>query len=350
MKKEKSMTLPELINNVHELDACMTTPTDPLIKMMKTISGDFLILGAGGKMGISLANLAKRAAEQAGVNKKIIAVSRFSNQAGREELTKAGVEIIACDLMNESDVAKLPDVKNVVYMVGTKFGSTGKEAETWALNVYLSGLIAKRFKDSRFAVFSSGNVYPLTSVSSGGCKETAPVGPIGEYAQSVLGRERIFEHFSRQQQIPCSIIRLNYAIDLRYGVLHDVAQRVLAQQPIDLTMGHANVIWQGDANSITLRSLELAKTPPFVLNVTGSEILSIRTLAEQFGEIFNLKPVFDGTEAETALLSDASLSKKLLGDTTVNLPDMIRWTAFWVQQGLPGLGKPTHFETRDGKF
>ncbi len=328
----------------------MTRPTKPLVEMMKKISGDFLILGAGGKMGISLAILAKRAIEEAGVSKKVIAVSRFSNSKARKELIRAGVKTISCDLTNESDLQKLPDAKNVVYMVGMKFGSTGREAETWAVNVYLTGVVAQRFKGARFAVFSSGNVYPLTPVNSGGCKETDPVGPIGDYAQSVLGRERIFEHFSRNHEIPGTIIRLNYAIDLRYGVLLDVAQRVFAKEPISLVTGYANFIWQGDANLITLRSFELAKAPPFVLNVTGLEIISIRMLAERFGKIFNIKPVFKGAEAETALLSDASLSNKLFDHPLVKLEDMIKWTAFWVQEDLPTLAKPTHFETRDGKF
>jgi len=338
------------IRKVHELDQYMTTPTASLIEMMKNISGDFLILGAGGKMGVSLAVLAKRSADAAGAKKRVIAVSRFSDAAAREQLTRAGVETISCDLMNESDILDLPDAENVVYMVGMKFGSTGREAETWAVNAYLPGLIARRLKDARFAVFSSGNVYPLTSVKSGGCRETDRVGPIGEYAQSVLGRERIFEHFSRRYQIPGTIIRLNYAIDLRYGVLHDVAKRVFGKQPVNLAMGYVNVIWQGDANSIALRSLEFAEAPPFVLNVTGPEIVSIRTLAERFGELFKIKPVYEGTEAETALLSDASLCSELLGGPSVQLEEMIGWTAFWVQERLPDLAKPTHFETRDGKF
>lgn len=344
------MEKPELIKNVHELDEYLTSPTGPLIEMMRKLSGDILILGAGGKMGVSLAILAKRATEGACVSKKIIAVSRFSNTSAREELTRAGVETISSDLMNESDILNLPDAENVVYMVGTKFGSTGREAETWAVNAYLPGVIAQRLRGARFAVLSSGNVYPLTSVNSGGCKETDPVDPIGEYAQSVLGRERIFEYFSRKYQILCTIIRLNYAIDLRYGVLYDVAQKVFTQKPINLAMGYVNVIWQGDANAITLRSLELAKAPPFVLNVTGPEILSIRILAERFGEIFKIEPVFEGTEAETALLSDAGLSNKLLGPPLVKLEEMIGWTAFWVQERLPSFGKPTHFETRDGRF
>ncbi|NIR51465.1 NAD(P)-dependent oxidoreductase [candidate division KSB1 bacterium] len=338
------------MRNVHELDQFMTTPNGPLIEMMKRIPGDFLILGAGGKMGVSLATLAKRSAEEAGAKKKVVAVSRFSDAAALEQLTWAGVETISCDLMNESNVLNLPDAENVVYMVGMKFGSTNREAETWAVNAYLPGLIARRFRRARFAVFSSGNVYPLTSVESGGCREKEPVGPIGEYAQSVLGRERIFEYFSQKYQIPCSIIRLNYAIDLRYGVLHDVAQKVFARKPLSLAMGYVNVIWQGDANSMALRSLEFAKAPPFILNVTGLEIVSIRKLAERFGELFKITPVFEGTEAETALLSDATLCSDLFGVPSVRLEEMIRWTAFWVQEGLPDLAKPTHFETRDGKF
>ena len=344
------MDKPDLIHNTHELDEFMTTPPEPLIEMMRRIPGDFLILGAGGKMGISLAVMAKRASEQAGVAKRNIAVSRFSNTKAQEVLIRAGVETISCDLMNESEILKLPDVENVVYMVGTKFGSTGKEAQTWAINTFLPGVVAQRFKGARIALFSTGNVYPLIPVTSGGCKETDSVGPIGEYAQSALGRERIIEHFSQVLQIPATIIRLNYAIDLRYGVLLDVAQKVYSRKAISLSMGYVNIIWQGDANSIVLRSFEFTEIPPLVLNVTGPAIVSIRTLAERFGAIFAMEPVFEGTESGTALLSDASVSEQLFGQPSVTLEDMINWVSHWVMNDLPTLSKPTHFETRNGKF
>ncbi len=344
------MQIPDLINNVRELDDFMTTPSDSLVETVRKMPGDLLILGAGGKMGISLAILAKRASNEAGLDKRIIAVSRFSNKAAQAELTAAKVETIACDLMDESEIQALPDVENVVYMVGMKFGSSGQEAETWGVNTFLPGVVAQRFRDSRMVSLSTGNVYPLTTVSSGGCKETSPVGPIGEYAQSALGRERILEYFSRKNQSPGAIIRLNYAIDLRYGVLLDVAQRVYHQQAIDLTMGHANVIWQGDANAMVLQAFDHTRTPPFVLNVTGREIVSIREVANQFGEFFKRKPIFRGSEAGSALISDASLCHELLGPPSVTLNQMVRWVAHWVKTDGPTLAKPTHFETRDGKF
>lgn len=344
------MQIPDLINTVDELDDFMTTPSDSLIETIKKMPGGLLILGAGGKMGISLAILAKRASNEACVSKRIVAVSRFSNKAAQDELLEAGVETISCDLMNESAIQTLPDIENVVYMVGMKFGSAENEAQTWAVNTFLPGLAAKKFKSSRIVLFSTGNVYPLTPVNSGGCTETDPVGPIGEYAQSALGRERIVEYFSQMHQIPCAIIRVNYAIDLRYGVLLDVAQKVYNRQPIDLAMGHVNMIWQGDANAIALRAFEQAKAPPFTVNVTGLETESIRRLAEQFGESFDIEPIFHKREAETALLSDASLCHKLFGDPAVTLAHMVRWVAYWVQIDGPTLAKPTHFETRDGKF
>ncbi|MCG8605884.1 epimerase [bacterium] len=344
------MQIPDLINNVHELNDFMTTPPASVVDAIKKIPGDLLILGAGGKMGVSLAILAKRAASEAGVGKRVIAASRFSSKSTQSELLAAGVETIACNLMEESVVQALPVVENVIYMVGMKFGSTGHEAETWGVNTFLPGVIAQRFKDSRMAALSTGNVYPLTEIDSGGCKESDPVGPIGEYAQSALGRERILEYFSQRHQSRAVIIRLNYAIDLRYGVLLDVAQRVYNRQPIDLTMGYANVIWQGDANAMILRALDHAQTPPFVLNVTGQKTMSIREVANQIGGLLEVKPIFRGSEASTALLSDASLCHELLGPSSVTQAQMVKWVAHWVKTGGPTLAKPTHFETRDGRF
>ncbi|MDZ7288887.1 MAG: NAD-dependent epimerase/dehydratase family protein [candidate division KSB1 bacterium] len=344
------MKIPELINNIAELEDFMTTPSDAVVEAMRKMTGDLLILGVGGKIGPSLAILAKRAAGQAGVKKRIIGVSLFPDLSVRDSLTRAGVETIACDLLEENALAQLPDIENVIYMVGMKFGATGREAETWAVNTYLPGRVAQKFRNSKIVLFSTGNVYPLTPLKFGGCKETDPVAPIGEYAQSALGRERIFEYFSGTQQIKGVIIRLNYAIDLRYGILLDVAQKVFQKQPIDLTMGHVNVIWQGDENAIALRSLELARTPPFVLNVTGPETISIRKLAQQFGELFQVAPILEDEEAETALLSDASQCHRLFGYPQVTLEQMIRWVAHWVKISGPTLAKPTHYEVRTGKF
>jgi nucleoside-diphosphate-sugar epimerase len=344
------MKLPDIINTSSELDDVMTTPSEAVVEVFRKMPGDLLILGVGGKMGPTLAILAKRAIEQAGVKKRVVGVSRFSNHDSRDALTQAGVETIACDLLDEPGILGLPNIENVVYMIGMKFGSTGREAETWAVNAFLPGVVANKFKASRIVLFSTGNVYPLTPLKYGGCKETDAVAPLGEYAQSALGRERIFEYFCQKLQITSVIIRLNYAIDLRYGVLLDIAQKIFHQQPIDLTTGHANVIWQGDENAIALRAFDLAQTPPFVLNVTGPEIISIRKLAQQFGELFQIAPIFTGSEAETALLSDASQCHRLFGYPQVTLEQMIRWVAHWVKISGPTLAKPTHFEIRTGKF
>jgi nucleoside-diphosphate-sugar epimerase len=324
-----AMKAPDLINNLSELDEVMTTPSEIVVEVFRKMPGDLLILGVGGKMGPTLAILAKRAIEQAGVKKRVIGVSRFSNEAAHDALTRAGVETMACDLLDENALLKLPNVENVVYMIGMKFGSTGREAETWTVNTFLPGLMAKKFNTSRIVLISTGNVYPLTPLKYGGCKETDHVAPVGEYAQSALGRERIFEYFCQKLQIKSVIIRLNYAIDLRYGVLLDIAQKVFHQQPIDLTMGHANVIWQGDENAIALRAFDLAQTAPFVFNVTVPEIISIRKLAHQFGELFQVAPIFTCSEAETALLSDASQCHRLFGYPQVTLEQMIRWVAHW---------------------
>jgi nucleoside-diphosphate-sugar epimerase len=344
------MQLPISINNVVELEEILSRPCEPVIETIKQLSGDLMVLGAGGKMGPSLAELAKRAATAAGAPKKIIAVSRFSNQIERQRLESSGIETIVCNLLDADELQKLPEVENLIYMVGMKFGTTGKAAETWAINTYLPGMIAQKFGNSRIVFFSTGNVYPLTPVKWGGCTETDPTNPLGEYAQSALGRERIFEYFSRELKIPGAIIRLNYAIDLRYGILLDVAQKVFQRQPIDLTMGHANVIWQGDANAAVLRTFGICATPPAILNVTGPETVLIRQLAKKFGEIFQVEPIFENIEADTALLSNASRCHRLFGYPNVSLLQMIEWVAHWVRISGPTLAKPTHYETRDGRF
>jgi nucleoside-diphosphate-sugar epimerase len=344
------MNLPPLIQNVAELDEVLSRPAGEVVDAIKKLDGDLMLLGAGGKMGPSLAELAQRAVEAGGIKKKIIAVSRFSNQAARQRLESIGVATISCNLLEAKELQNLPEAENVIYLAGMKFGATGKAAETWAVNAYLPGMVAQKFKSSRIVLFSTGNVYPLTPVQLGGCTEDDPVSPLGEYAQSVLGRERIFEYFSRELKIPGVIIRLNYAIDLRYGILLDVAQKVFQRQPLDLTMGHVNVIWQGEANAVVLRAFGLCETPPAILNVTGPETISIRQLAKKFGEIFQVEPLFEHTEAETALLSNASRCHRLFGPPAVSLPQMIDWVAHWVKISGPTLAKPTHYETRDGKF
>jgi nucleoside-diphosphate-sugar epimerase len=336
-----------------ELEDLLSTPGRALVEDLGRLRGDIMILGAGGKMGPSLAKLARRAADLADGarhGRDIFAVSRFTSGGLPGELHAAGVETVSCDLLDAGAVDALPNAPNVVFMAGRKFGSTGGEALTWAMNAYMPALIARRFKNSQLAVFSSGNVYPFVPVGAGGASEDTAPAPLGEYAQSVLARERIFEHFSLQWGTPVTILRLNYAIDLRYGVLLDVAQRVRAGQPVDVTMGHVNVIWQGDANALALRSLAVAASPPAILNLTGPETISVRWLAGQFGRRFGVEPVIEGLEAETALLNNAARCHARFGYPLVSLLQMVDWVAHWVETGGPTLDKPTHFQEREGKF
>ena len=335
-----------LIGTEEQLEDVMSSPTPESVKAMAELDGDLLILGVGGKMGPTLARLARQSMNKA----KVIGVSRFSTPGLQEDLNQAGVETIPCDLLNEVALQKLPDVPNVVFMAGRKFGSTGNEALTWAMNTYLPGQIAEKYRNSRIVVFSTGNVYPLTPIAHGGATETHSVNPIGEYAQSCLGRERMFEHFSNRFGTPVVIIRLNYAIDLRYGILLDIAEKVYNAQAVDVTMGNVNVIWQGDANAVILRALTHCQSPPLVLNLTGPETVSIRGLATRFGELFEKTPIFEGQEAGTALLNNASRCHQLFGYPRISLEQMVQWIAHWVRIGGPTLDKPTKFEVRDGKF
>ena len=343
-------SLPELIANEEELDDLLTEPTDDLVQTLGEIGGGVIVLGVGGKMGPTLARQARRALDRGGSNAPVIGVSRFTDTAAERQLRAAGVETISGDLLEDSVLDRLPDVPNVIFMAGRKFGSTGAEHLTWAMNTYLPAQVAQRYRHARIVVFSTGNVYPLVPVTSGGATEATPVGPIGEYAQSCLGRERLFEYFSDRYGTKVSIIRLNYAIDLRYGILLDVASRVWSGEPIDLTMGNVNVIWQGDANRAILHALSVATSPPVVLNLTGPETVSIRYLATRFGQLLERTPAFVGEEAPTALLSNASRAHGLFGYPRVPLESMLRWVANWLMDGGRALGKPTHFETRDGKF
>ena len=346
----KSTPHPEGFENEEELEEFMSRPSPILVEEMSQLEGDLILLGVGGKMGPTLARLAKRALVEAGKTNTVIGVSRFSNPSHRETLGHHGVDTIPCDLLNPEEVATLPKSPNVIFLVGMKFGTTGGEAKTWAVNTVSPANVARHYKDSRIVALSTGNVYPLTDIASGGPKETDPTGPIGEYAQSALARERVFQYFSEELGIPLAIIRLNYAIDLRYGVLLDIAQKVKEGTPIDLSMGHANVIWQGDANERILRSLKHCDTPPEVINLTGKEVLSVRELAVVFGGLLGKAPLFVGEESPTALLSDAAKSITLFGETETTVDRMMDWIANWVEQGGETLGKPTHFETRDGKF
>ncbi len=341
---------PSRIESVTELEDLLSTPASGVAETLAHLEGDILILGVGGKMGPTLARMAQRASAAAGVTRQVIGVSRFSEAGLREALERRGVETIAADLLDRAALERLPDAPNVVFMAGRKFGSTGQEWLTWAMNVYLPGMVAERFRNSRIVVFSTGNVYPLVPVASGGARETDPPGPVGEYAQSCLGRERMFEYGSQQHGTPVLIARLNYAVETRYGILLDVAQKVRAGIPIPLAMGYVNVIWQGDANGWILRCFDHCQSPPAVLNITGTETLSIRRLAEAFGERLGQAPVFEGEENATALLSNASRAAGLFGPPQVAVEQAAEWVAHWLEQGGPTHNKPTHYEARDGKF
>ena len=328
----------------------MSRPTPDVVEAMEEMTGDLLILGVGGKMGPTLAKLAKHAIDESGSSKRVIGVSRFSAPDLRADLNQAGIETVVCDLLSETELQALPEVPNMIFMAGRKFGSTGNEPLTWAMNTYMPGRVAEKYRNSRIVVFSTGNVYPLTPISHGGATETHLVEPVGEYAQSCLGRERVFEHAANQFGTPLAILRLNYAIDLRYGILMDIAEKVYSEKAVDITMGAANVIWQGDANAVVLRSLMHCQNPPIILNLTGPEIISIRWLATRFGEIFGKVPVFEGTEANTALLNNAARCHQLFGYPRISLEQMVQWVAHWVEIGGVTLGKSTKFEVRDGKF
>lgn len=338
------------IENEQQLEDILSRPSEADARAMAALDGDLLILGVAGKMGPSLAHLARRAADAAGVKKRIIGVARFSTPAAERQLNEWGIETIKADLLEPGVLAKLPDAANVIHMAARKFGSTGDEGLTWAMNTFLPGLVAERYRESRIVTFSTGNVYPLTPVLFGGPTEAHPTGPVGEYAQSALGRERMFQHFSKVHGTKVAILRLNYAVEMRYGVLLDIGTKIWNRCPVDLGMGHANVIWQGDANSITLRSFAHCAAPPFVLNMTGPETVAVRWVARKFGERFGFEPVLEGAESETALLSNASLCQKLFGYPQVSVEQMIDWLAAWIEGGGGTLNKPTHFETRDGKF
>lgn len=333
-----------------QLETILSTPSDIVRQTLHNLDSDLLVLGVGGKMGPTLARMAAQALTEIGSPHQVYGVARFSQPGLREKLEAWGIKTIACNLLDRDALAQLPDSQNLIYMAGQKFGTTGNEALTWALNTYMPGLVAERFPASRIVVFSTGNLYPLTAPFEGSPDETVSPNPVGEYANSCLGRERIFTHFSQTYGLRCAMMRLNYAIDLRYGVLLDIAEKVKAGQPIDLRMGAVNVIWQGDANAQAIALLDYCTSPPFVLNVTGPETVSVRWLAEQFGQQFGIKPHFVGETAPTALLSNAAKAQQLFGYPQVSLQQMIDWAAHWVEQAGPTLNKPTNFEVRDGQF
>jgi nucleoside-diphosphate-sugar epimerase len=338
------------MRTIAELENLLSLPTVELKKDLQELAGDIVILGAGGKMGPSLSKMTARAFRELDLKCKIFAVSRFTENGVQADLERNGVVTIAGDLLDDKFLQSLPVAPNIIFMAGLKFGTLGNEPLTWALNTYLPARVIEKYRDSRIVAFSTGNVYPFMSVSDGGANEQTPVGPIGEYAQSCLGRERIFQYFSVVNKTPVLIFRLNYSLDLRYGILNEIGRLVWNERPIDLTMGYSNVIWQGDANAYALRALKLCETPARILNVTGPEIISIRHLAERFGTLMGKKPVFVSQEAPTALLSDASRLIKTLGKPSVTLDQMINWTVEWIKKDGAQLNKPTHFQERGGIF
>ena len=335
------------INSKYE---SLLIPSPALIQDVANLSGDIIVLGAGGKMGPALATVAKAAVDQAGVNKKIIAISRFREEGVQELLESKGVETINADLLNDAELQALPEAENVLYMAGMKFGTKDNASLTWAMNAYLPGRVAEKYRDSNIVVFSSGNVYPMTSIFHGGVTELQSPEPIGEYAQSVLGRERIFQYFSALHSTPLLIYRLNFAVDVTYGVLVEIANAVKERREIDLSMGHFNVIWQGDANEIAIRSLRHCSTPAKLLNVTGPETISVRWCAQEFGRLFGKEPVFKNEEQTTSYLNNAAESFKLFGYPRVSLKDMMELLAEWISSGGKKLNKPTHFQERKGKY
>ena len=345
-----SIDLPERINSEEILDDVLSRPSDALIESLRRLDGDIAVLGVGGKMGPTLAYLLKRANDAAGVARDIFAVSRFSNNDVRDQLESNGIRTLSADLLESEQLKTVPKVRNVIYLVGMKFGSTGNQDLTWAMNTYLPGMVAQHFAGSRIVALSTGNVYPLVPVTAGGSREDDATGPVGEYAQSCLGRERIFSYWTARTGSPLCLIRLNYAAELRYGVLMDVGQQVYDRQPVDVTMGHFNCVWQGYANEVIIRSLEIAEQPARVLNLTGPETVSVRRLARRFAQRFGVEEEIVGTEAETALLNDASVCYRLFGYPSVGLETLIEWCSAWIEQGGPTLKKPTHFQTRDGRF
>lgn len=342
-----SPPLPDRFEDVAHLEQVMTTPSPAVVEDLAGVDGDLLVLGVGGKMGPTLARLARRAAP----GKRVVGVARFSDPAVRAALEEHGVECLTADLLDRSAVARLPDAANVVFMAGRKFGSVGSEDLTWAMNVLVPALVAERYAGSRLVAFSTACVYPYVPVAGGGADETTPTTPPpGEYAASCVGRERVIEHLSRTHRTPGRLLRLSYAIDMRYGVLHDLGARILAGRPIDVTMSHVNVIWQGDANEVALRALAHGTTPTTALNVSGPEIQSVRSLADRLGARLGRAPVFSGEEAHDAWVIDCSEMTRLFGPPRVPIERLIAWQADWLRRGLPGLGKDTHFETRDGRY
>lgn len=340
-------TLPSGFADAEALEDFMTTPTPALERDLRALPGDLMVLGVGGKMGPTLARMAKRAVP----GKRVIGVARFSEKGLRARLESQGIECIACDLLERASLERLPAIENIMFMAGHKFGAAGNPDFTWAMNVAVPFMVAETFRAARFTVFSTACVYPFVDVNGRGADEAVPRLPApGDYASSCVGREMMFEYAARKYGSRAALMRLEYAIDMRYGVLHDVAAKVYAGKAVDVTMGHVNVIWQGEANEQALRLLAHATSPATAYNVSGPEVVSVRWLAAEFGKRFGKPAQVTGTEEPTALLVDTALTQKMLGAPSIPLARMIDWVADWIQRGLPSLGKDTHFSTRDGKY
>ncbi len=333
-----------------KLNEILTTPSAALIEDIKKIDGDIMILGAGGKMGPTLSLLAQNAIKAAGIDKRIIAVSRFSDEIATKLLTDNGVEIIKCDLQDSAQLNALPDVKNIIYMAGRKFGTNGNEWQTWGMNSVLPALVCEKFKDSSIVVFSSGNIYPLVPIHCGGCTEKDSVGPIGEYATSCLARERSFEYAAHKFGTKVFMYRLNFAVDLRYGVIYDIAEKIMNDIPISITTPVFNIIWQGTANEIAIRGLLHASENVEIMNITGPETLSVKAVAEELGKLLGKEPQYCGEESGVAYISNAGKMLDTFGYPEVTASTLIKWQADWIKSGGRALGKPTHFEERGGKY
>jgi len=344
------MTLPLEIKSEEELEDVLTQPAPALVQSISRITSPLVILGAGGKMGPTLAALAKRAADQARHNLDVIAVSRFSDSKCKDWLEKRGVLTHSADLLNRADVDRLPESANAIYLVGLKFGTSQQPAATWAMNTIPAALVSERYRNSKIVALSSGNVYPMSSVNTLGSQEEDPLTPLGEYPNAVVARERIFEFYSRQNNTPVALIRLFYAVELRYGVLVDIATKILHGEPISLANGYFNCIWQGDANEMIIRSLALAASPPVRFNLCQPQVYSVRSVAVELGEHMQTPPLFADSEAPTALIGDPSRICQALGRPGTRFVQVLKWTADWVRKGGRNLNKPTHFEVRDGVY
>ena len=341
---------PETLDSEQAIDAFMTRPYPEVVELMRRLPGDIAILGVAGKMGITLGATAVAASRAAGVERRVYGVSRFSNAAAFDAVAQAGMTPLRCDLLDAQAVASLPQVPNVIFMAGRKFGTVGGEEQTWAINTLTPARVCDHFTESRIVAFSTGCVYPLVPLDGSGCTEAIPPAPVGEYAQSCLGRERIFAYYSQRNRTPVCLLRLNYSLDLRYGVIHDLATTIWQGRPVSLQVPYFNGLWQGDANNLTLLTLDAATTPATVLNLTGPEKLSVKELAIQLGKLMDKPVSFEGKPGATAYLNDASRLHARFGRPRVPIARVLAWTAHWVRAGGLSYGKPTHFEVANGTF